>query len=114
MNVSLQSSLVWSIFIFMFEEFTTTSPIRIEELKTLVYTFMSGIHCTFWFGLVKLIFIQVDPRQTLLFLRSISSVSTSPKAFWTDPQSCLPPDVTAAFSETLKRKRTAAHVFAGD
>ena len=32
MNVSLQSSLVWSILIFMFEEFTT-SPIRIEEWR---------------------------------------------------------------------------------
>ena len=49
MNVSLQSSLVWSILIFMFEEFTT-SPIRIEEDASLYIYAWHTLHILVWFG----------------------------------------------------------------
>ena len=48
MNVSLQSSLVWSILIFMFEEFTT-SPIRIEDARLYIYVWHT-LHILVWFG----------------------------------------------------------------
>ena len=48
MNVSLQSSLVWSILIFMFEEFTT-SPIRIEDASLYIYAWHT-LHILVWFG----------------------------------------------------------------
>ena len=83
-------------------------------MRQLLIKLVFDMQRTVWYGLVRTIYMRCNNQETIFLLKFNSIMSITLEASFRDPQYCLPPDVTAAFSETLKQKRVAAHHCAGD